>query len=612
MSKKLMNQIELLAPAKDLESGMLAINVGADAVYIGAAQFGARQAVGNPLTDIEKLTAYAHKYWGRVYVTVNTLLYDDEIDEAVKLCHQLYQAGVDALIIQDVGLLECTLPPIPLYASTQMHNHTPERVAFLEQVGFQRVILARELSLEQIAAIRAATNIELETFIHGALCVSYSGQCTLSYAIGGRSGNRGQCAQPCRRRYSLMDRYGKIHVQNSHPLSLKDLNLTEYLRALLVAGVCSFKIEGRLKAQAYVKNVVAHYRQRLDAILPDFDLRPSSSGHVVLDFEPDPAKTFQRGYTSYFLTGQRDNITSHGTPKHAGEPVGVVTTIGPKSFTLNVRASLHNGDGLTFFDREGQLMGTLVNGVDGNTVYPAKMNGIHIGTQIRRNADREFLKQIEKSQPERKIAIKMRFSETPGGFTLSAQDQDANRGLVPLNGEKVLAQKTEQARATLERQLTRLGGSEFVCEDFETDLSQAYFLPLSTLNALRRDLVTDLLSARFQNFPRLTGGAIQNDVPYPENKLTFLGNVLNHKAENFYRRHGVQEIEPAAESGLDMDGRKVMTTKHCLKYELGGCPHQEKPIQLDGPLYLVDDDGIRLRLAFNCRDCLMEIYIEQA
>ncbi len=603
-----MKSIELLAPAKDLETGMAAINYGADAVYIGAARFGARQAVSNPLGDIEKLVAYAHKYWARVYPVVNTLLYDHEIEEAVQLCHRLYEAGADAIIIQDLGLIECDLPPISLFASTQMHNHTPERVAFLEKVGLQRVILARELSLEQIAAIRAATTIELEAFVHGALCVSYSGQCTLSYAIGGRSGNRGQCAQPCRRGYSLVDRHEKTQVQTSHLLSLKDLNLTDYLRGLLAAGVNSFKIEGRLKDQAYVKNVVAHYRQRLDSILPDLNMRASSSGRVTLDFEPDPAKTFNRGYTSYFISGERAEIASPETPKHAGEPVGVVTALGSNSFTLNLPAPLNNGDGLTFFDLQGELRGALVNHVDGAAVFPSNMQGIHRGAQIRRNADREFLKGVEKSQPDRKIPLKMRFSETEDGFQLSAADQDGNSVVIPLKWEKIPAQNIEQARATLERQLTRLGATEFSCDELEIDLAQVYFLPVSTLNALRRDLAAALLAERQRNYPRWIVEIISNAVPYPESQLTFLGNVLNHKAEAFYRRHGVVEIEPAAESGLEMDGRKVMTSKHCIKYELGGCPHQKQPIEFDEPLFLVDEDGLRLRLAFNCRDCLMEIY----
>ena len=608
----MMFPIELLAPAKDLETGLIAINAGADAVYIGAASFGARQAVGNPLSNIEKLAAYAHKYWARVFVTVNTLLYDDELAEAVQLCHRLYAAGVDALIIQDTGLLESDLPPLPLFASTQMHNHTPERVAFLEKVGLRRAILARELSLEQIAAIRAVTSLELEIFIHGSLCVSYSGQCALSYASGGRSGNRGQCAQPCRKAYLLEDRNGQTQAPRSHLLSLKDLNLTDYLRDLLAAGVTSFKIEGRLKDQIYVKNVVAHYRQRLDTILPDLSLQPASAGRVTHDFEPDPAKTFNRGFTSYYLTGQRDQITAPATPKHAGEPIGVVTALGPDNFTLNVPAPLHSGDGLTFFGAEGDLRGTLVNRVEGAVVFPAKMEGIRRGVQMRRNADHEFLKQVEKSQPERRIPLKIRFSETTAGFQLSAEDQNGNLGVVPLKIEKSPARNAEQARTTLERQLTRLGESEFVCESFTSDLTQAYFFPVSQLNALRRELIEKMSAERARNFPRWAAQIVPNAVPYPQTELTFWGNVLNHQAEAFYRRHGVQSIEPAAESGLEMEGRKVMTTKHCLKFELGGCPHAERPIKFDEPLYLVDEEGLRLRLAFNCRECLMEVYFERA
>ncbi len=605
-----MNQIELLAPAKDAESGRIAINAGADAIYIGAAKFGARQAVGNSLRDIEALVGYAHRYWARVYAVVNTLLHDHEIDLAANLIQQLYNVGVDAVIIQDLGLLEVDLPPIPLYASTQMHNHTPEKVAFLEGVGIQRVILARELSLREIAAIRAATNVELETFIHGALCVCYSGQCALSYAIGGRSGNRGQCAQPCRKCYSLLDKNGNVLIRDSHLLSLKDFNLTEYLRDLMEVGVCSFKIEGRLKDQAYVKNVVAHYRQHLDAILPDFDLKPSSSGRVTLDFEPDPAKTFNRGFTTYFLTGERASITSFETPKHAGEPIGVVTTTNRWAFTLNVATSLRNGDGLTFINAEGKLQGTRVNQVQGNKIFPEKMQGITIGTQICRNADRQFLKQVNASQPERRIPIQLKLTETKTGFELTAQDQDGNLGVATLESEKIPAKKPEQARATLKKQLTRLGDSEFDCDKFTADLSTSFFIPASALNQLRRSTIAALQAQRLGNYPRLTGGANRNNIPYPKKHLNYLGNVLNEKAAAFYHRHGVVAIEPAAESGINLAGRKVMTTKHCLKFELGACHLQNNPKSLTEPLFLETDDDLRLRLAFNCRDCVMEVYFD--
>jgi collagenase-like PrtC family protease len=609
-----MDKIELLAPAKDLETGLAAINCGADAVYIGAPRFGARQAAGNPLADIEKLAAYAHRYWARVYATVNTLLQDDELEDAQRLIKQLYQVGIDALIIQDAGLLECDLPPLPLFASTQMHNHNPERVAFLEKVGFRRAILARELSLEQISAIRAATSIELETFIHGALCVGYSGQCYLSYAIGGRSGNRGQCAQPCRRRYSLVDQNGKMLVRNRYLLSLKDLNLSAHLDDLLRVGVTSFKIEGRLKDKSYIMNVVGHYRQQLDALLPNFEMRPASSGKVNLGFTPDPAKTFNRGYTTYYLKGRGAPVAAPDTPRHTGEAVGRVAEVKAEAFSLDCDASLHSGDGIAFFDAENELQGTLVNHVQGCTVYPAKMTSIQKGMPIYRNHDHEFLQQVEKSQPERRIGVRLRLVEIAEGFQLEAIDKDDNRAIERLVCEKVPAQKVEQARQNLERQLTRLGETEFVCSGLEIDLTHMVFLPLSALNALRRRVIDQLRTERAGNRPRLSGGVLKNNVPFPESRLSYLGNVLNRKAEQFYMRHGVTEIEPAAESGLDLSGRKlwssqpVMTTKHCLKYEMEVCPRQGKADRLDEPLYLVDEDGRRLRLAFNCRECVMEIY----
>lgn len=331
--------IELLAPAKTAEFGIAAIACGADAVYIGAARFGAREQAGNSVADIARLTAFAHRYWARVYVALNTLLHDDEFPAALRLIAELYDAGVDGLIIQDVGLLECDLPPLPLIASTQMHNNTPEKVAFLEQVGFQRAILARELSLDQIRAIRErAASIELECFAHGAVCVCYSGQCYLSYAIGGRSGNRGQCAQPCRKRYALRDANGRILSQNRHLLSLKDMCRAAALRELLDAGVASFKIEGRLKDLAYVRNIVSYYRQQLDAILdaePE-RFRRASSGRSAIDFTPDPSKTFHRGATPYFLYSERDAAASLDTPKSIGEEIGAVAEIGAKYFTLSL------------------------------------------------------------------------------------------------------------------------------------------------------------------------------------------------------------------------------------------------------------------------------------
>ncbi|MEJ2208280.1 MAG: U32 family peptidase, partial [Anaerolineae bacterium] len=397
--------IELLAPAQNLDVGLAAIDSGADAVYIGAPQFGARARAGNSLDDIAALVRYAHTYWARVYVTVNTLLYDDELPQAVALLHRLYDIGVDAAIIQDVGLLEGDLPPLPLIASTQMHNHTPERIAFLEAIGFRRAILARELSLAQIRAIRARTSLELEAFVHGALCVSYSGQCYMSYAVGGRSGNRGECAQPCRRHYRLVDAEGRTVVEDRHLLSLRDLNLGARLGELLDAGVTSFKIEGRLKDRAYVVNVVSWYRQQLDRLLAERGLVRSSSGHSHVDFEPDVTKTFNRGYTTYFVHGRRESPGGIDSPKMVGERVGTVHAVEGDQVTLSTDLALHSGDGLTWFDPGRELTGTLVNAVErrGNRVQVTleDTRGLRPGVDIYRNRDQAFLRRVEQSRPVR-------------------------------------------------------------------------------------------------------------------------------------------------------------------------------------------------------------------
>ena len=600
---------ELLAPAQNLECGLVAIDAGADAVYIGAARFGARAKAGNSLADIEALARYAHTYWARVYVTLNTLLYDDELPQAVRLAHQLYDIGVDALIIQDVGLLECDLPPLPLIASTQMHNHTPERVAFLEAVGFRRAILARELSLAQIKAIRQATTLELETFVHGALCVSYSGQCLMSYAIGGRSGNRGECAQPCRRVYSLVDRNGAVIVKDRHLLSLRDFNLSAHLGDLLDAGVTSFKIEGRLKDKTYVVNVVSAYRRALDQELAARGLTKSSSGRSMVDFTPDLNKTFNRGYTTYFLHGRGEPPGSIDTPKMVGEWVGEVASVDRRSFRLTQSAvELHNGDGLCFFDAEGILQGTVVNAVNGLTITPNSLEHIRKGTRIYRNHDHAYLRQLEKSQPVRTIAVQFVLEESPEGFTLIVVDEDGNHASATLATEKVRAEKPEQALATVEKQLRKTGGTAFECTGVSIHWRTAYFLPVAMLNELRRAALDNLLAMRAQNRPRLTGEMRRNDAPYPEKQLTYLGNVLNRQAEAFYRRHGVTAIEPAAESGLDMGGRRVMRTRYCLLHQLGYCRREKGAPPLAEPLSLVDEDGHTYPLRFDCANCEMEVF----
>ncbi len=612
-----LQKIELLAPAGNMASGIVAISCGADAVYIGASRFGAREKAGNSVEDIASLCEYAHKYWARVYVTLNTILTDAELPKAAQLVEDLHAAGADALIIQDTGLLEMDLPDIPLIASTQMHNHTPERVAFLEKVGFQRAILARELSLEQIADIRRHTSIELESFVHGALCVGYSGQCYLSYALGGRSGNRGACAQPCRQRYSLFDGSGKTIKSAAHLLSLKDLNLAEYLDDLIGAGISSFKIEGRLKDQFYIANVVSYYRQKLDAVLNARSLKRTSSGQSFIDFTPDPSRSFNRGFTDYFIKARSRDIGSLKTPKSLGTCMGAVKKLGKDHFMLKPGAeSFCAGDGICFFDSADRLKGSTINRVEENRIFPDKMEGIGIGSIIYRNHDHWFLKKLTKSRVERKIEIRLTLFETEAGLMLRAGDEDGNESENFLEIEKIPAEKKEMAMATIEKQLKKLGGTDFVCTDVKIKTGTVYFIPSRDLNEMRRNVIEQLIKQRAQNRPGKTATIEKNAVAYPEKKLSYRGNVLNRKAAAFYRRHGVEEIEPALESASnkkdmqDMRGKAVMVSKYCILFQLGYCRKNQKSRDLPEPLVLVDEKGRRFIVKTNCRGCEMTIRME--
>lgn len=600
---------ELLAPAKNLDCGLAAINCGADAVYIGAPQFGAREAAGNTIADIEALTQYAHRYWARVYVALNTLLKDEELPEALRIIRQVYEAGVDGLIIQDVGLLECELPPVPLIASTQMHNAAPERVAFLEQIGFQRAILARELTLKEIKAIhKAAPGIELECFVHGALCVSYSGQCYLSYALGGRSGNRGACAQPCRKSYELMSGNRRIGGAK-HYLSLSDLSLEHDLEALIDAGVTSFKIEGRLKDAMYVKNVVAQFRQRLDGILSKRQATKTSSGDARPDFVPDISKTFNRNFSRYFLHGRSGKIGSIRTPKMVGEKIGCVKAILRNGIRIETQAQLAAGDGICFFDSQGLLSGTNINDVQDDMIVVEKMAGLKVGLVLYRNHDHQFLSMLKRSRPERSISVTLTLRAVEGGCVLEAVDEDGNRAEVRLPITLQPADQPELALANLDKQLKKSGQTEFRVTNVHVHFSQPYFIQASRINALRRDVLERLREVREINRPLARRVMEPNDAPFPEQELSFEGNVLNKKAEAFYRRHGAERIEPAAESGLNLRGRKVMTTRYCLKEETDLCPKKNKPAHVEEPLSLVDEEGNRLELRFDCRKCQMEVYL---
>jgi len=601
-------RIELLAPAKDAETAIAAIRCGADAVYMGAERFGARDQAGNTIEAIKEATDFAHQYYAKMYVTLNTLLFDIEMQAAQKLVEQLYEVGIDGLIIQDAGLLELDLPPIPLIASTQMNNATVDKVKFLQDIGFSRVILARELTLDEIRHIRSKTAVELECFIHGSLCVSASGQCYMSYAIGGRSGNRGQCAQPCRRLYTVKDQKGNIIVKDRYLLSLKDLNLSQYLGDLLDAGVTAFKIEGRLKDVAYVVNTVGFYRQLLDTILAKKKFQKTSSGSVRMDFEPNPERSFNRGFTDYGLTGRAEKMLSLDTPKSTGEFLGVVRELGGNYFVIDGKKPVHNGDGICFFDNEKNLSGTVVNCVEDRKVFPQKMSGIRAGQEIYRNFDYEFERKLTGRPAERKIGLSIVVSETQKGFIVTGKDEDDNKATVEITGPKQPAEKKDTARQTIITQLTKLGNTIFECSDVKLETQDVYFWPVSRLNETRRELIKRLLEVREANRPRKQGGIQKNNIAYPDKHLTYTGNVLNAQAELFYRRHGVETIEPAAESGINMTGRTVMTTKLCLRRELNLCPKSGSKTNAE-PLILLDEQGKEFQLEFKCRHCGMEVIL---
>ena len=598
-------KIELLAPAKDISTAMAAIRSGADAVYIGAERFGARQAAANTVDDIRQAADFAHQFYAKIYVTLNTLLYDDELPVAEKMIHQLYEAGIDGLIIQDVGLLELDLPPVSLIASTQMDNSTLEKVKFRQDVGFSRAILARELTLDQIRQIRSGTSLELECFIHGALCVGASGQCYMSCALGNRSGNRGQCAQPCRRLYNLKDKSGKTIVNDRHLLSLKDLNLSEHLEQLIDAGVSAFKIEGRLKDIPYVVNTTAFYRKQLDKILAKKKLQKSSSGSVVLDFEPNLEKTFNRGFTDYGITGQASKYGSIDTPKSIGEFIGVVKRTDRTFFILDGKQDLHNGDGICFFDRLQNLSGSTVSLVEGQKIYPNKINEIYAGQKIYRNYDHLFADKLLSIPAERKISLSMTIQETQNALVISGTDEDGNNARVEIKDKKP-ALKKDTAKETFHNQLTRLGNTLFECSELKIETQEMYFVPASQLNDARRQLVEQLLQVRQANRLRQTAIIQKNNIAYPQKNLTFTGNVLNKKAEDFYRRHGVETIEKAAEAGKDLTGQVVMRTKHCLRRELDICQRSDGKTIAE-PLILQDEDGREYEVRFLCGQCGMEI-----
>lgn len=608
-----MQELELLCPAKDLESGKLAINYGADAVYIGAGKFGARASAGNPVSDIEELCRYAHQFRAKVFVTLNTILYDHEIAEAHSLIWELYHAGADALIIQDMGILELDLPPMPIFASTQTHNFDLKKIKFLEDVGISRIILARELSVDEIRKIRSQTHLGLEAFIHGALCVSFSGQCYFSHATTGRSANRGECAQACRMPFDLVDGTGATILKNRHLLSLKDFQASKHLAGLIEAGITSFKIEGRLKDKNYIINNTAYYRQLLDSYMSgNSTYCKASSGKTHFSFVPDPEKSFNRGFTDYFLGQRKPAMASFETPKSKGKLIGKVKTIGRDFFMLDANVEIANGDGLCFIDKNGDLEGFNVNRFENDKIYPSTMRELSAGVNIYRNFDKKFSKELETNRDKRKISIRFVFSETRDGFNLKAIDEDGNEISLSESCEKIPATNPDRALDAIQSQLKKSGDTIFEVSDVEIDLTSDYFIPTSFLNNFRRSTLTLLEEKRLQNYKREERIVQSNEVPYPEDKIDHKTNVSNDLAKTFYARHGVQNIEEAFEllPKIEFAGKTIMTTRYCIKFELGVCPHKQdastQSLHFKEPLFLHDKQR-SYKLEFDCKACLMKV-----
>ncbi|MCG8472636.1 MAG: U32 family peptidase [Desulfobacterales bacterium] len=606
-------EIELLSPAKDRACGEAAINHGADAVYIGAPRFGARAAVGNSLGDIEGLCTYARRYGARVYATMNTLLFDEELKEAEKMAGALWSAGVDALIVQDMAFLEMDLPPIPLHASTQTDNRTPEKVKFLEDSGFERVILARELSLAQISEIRDETSVSLEAFVHGALCVSYSGQCWMSATLGGRSANRGTCGQPCRLPWNLKSRSGESLSSGCHLLSLKDMDRSSHIGAMLDAGISSLKIEGRLKPMDYVKNVTAFYRQAIDRELESrLDLKRSSFGRVTHHFTPDPVKSFYRGGTDYYLKGKRGRVASIDTPKAMGEPVGTVVHLGKDQVTVKMekgKTPLVNGDGLCFLDESGELKGVKANRVDGGAVHlkgSARKAGLFKGAKLFRNYDHAFSKALERESAERKLALDLSIKESTGGLWITAMDETGRVVSHWFGVEPTPARDKAKARQTLETQLGKLGNTPFYLRQLKANMP-AWFIPVSELNRLRREVV-DLLLEKVEEMDRTqTPASSRPVVPFPQNELTYRANISNTLSAEFYEKRGVRLLERALEVAHPKGPVTVMETRYCLREALGLCPGKSKQA---APLFLENEKG-QFTVEFDCGACGMRIKKER-
>ena len=609
-------KIEILSPAKNLVQGMAAINAGADAVYIGAPQFGARSNATNSVEDIAELVKYAHLFKAQVFVVINTILYDNELADCKKLIYQLYAIGVDALIVQDMALMEMDLPPIVIHASTQANNRDPKHVKFLKDAGMKRVVLARELNLDQIKDISKATDVELEFFVSGALCVSFSGNCYMSVANGERSANRGSCAQNCRLPYNLIDGTGKTLIANSHLLSIKDLDLSEQLPNLIEAGISSFKIEGRLKDIVYVKNNTSYLRKKLDAFLENNETyQKASSGKTHYNFEAEMDRSFNRGYTDYFVNKRGEKIGSWDSPKSQGQLIGRLLETKENGYVIENYDKLNNGDGLCFINENAEQDGVQINIIINNIVVPNTFKTINPGTLIYRNSDAAFNKLVEREDSAvRKISVELKFTETNDGFQLAAIDEDGHESMSSFQSEKEIAKKEESTVPNIKKNLSKTGNTPFIVDEIEIKFTKNWFLPISKINEIRRVVLEQLIDIRINEYKRKEFQITKTDHPYPVSKLDFTYNVSNQLSRAFYKRHGVTEIEKAFELQWDPGKSRVMTTKYCVKYELGKCARFQKATmgeKVVEPLILKHGEN-EYKLKFNCKPCEMEIWEKDA
>ncbi|OYU43889.1 MAG: collagenase-like protease [Burkholderiales bacterium PBB4] len=628
-------QLELLAPARDADIGVEAINHGADAVYIGGPGFGARSSADNSVADIARLVQHAHRFNSRIFVTMNTILRDDELEPARKQAWQLYEAGVDALIVQDMGLLQIDMPPIQLHASTQTDIRTPEKARFLQDAGLSQIVLARELTLPQIAAVRAATDAErctLEFFIHGALCVAYSGQCYVSAAHTGRSANRGECSQACRLPYQVVDSKGRFVAHDKHVLSMKDNNQSENLAALVDAGIRSFKIEGRYKDMGYVKNITAHYRKLLDRLIEERQdteqpLSRSSSGTTSFTFEPDPNQNFNREFTDYFVQGRKDDIGAFDTPKNPGQAIGYVTKVNADSVDLELNdpsKALSNGDGLCYYDLQKELVGLAINRAEAINaakglwrVFPkdalAGLKDLRKGVEVNRNRDVNWVRVLDKKSSDRRIGVWARLAETKDGIALTLTDEDGYTATAQTMLRRETAKDSSTALEVLCDNVSKMGATIFAATEVKVDFSKPWFVPASVLNPLRREAVEALERARAAGFQRLQPATpVEPPAPYPEDTLSYLANVFNQAAHAFYAKHGVKVIAPAYEAVEELGEVSLMITKHCVRFSLSLCPKQAKGVTgVQGqvkaePLQLINGKE-KLTLRFDCKPCEMHV-----